>query len=59
LAEKNKNPPIGIMRREIWREKAVQDRVQGILEAMKRYAESKIPIPIEWVEELREHLGIE
>lgn len=45
-----KKPPLGIMPRNIWEEQRVDD----ILEAMKRYSLEEVPIPNEWVEELKE-----
>lgn len=43
-------PPLGL------RPKYIHDktRIKEILDAMKRYSEQRFPIPIEWVEELKE-----
>lgn len=43
-------PPLGIMPHKIW----VELRVQDLLEAMKRYSESNMVIPREWIEELQQ-----
>ena len=43
-------PPFGL------KPKYIHDktRIREILDAMERYSEQRFPIPIEWVEELRE-----
>ena len=43
-------PPLGL------KPKYIHDktRIREILDAMERYSEQRFPIPIEWVEELRE-----
>ena len=41
-------PPLGIMPHDIWIEKRIQD----LLEAMRRYSEANMVIPIEWIDEL-------
>lgn len=43
-------PPLGL------KPKYIQDkaRIKEILDAMERYSEQRFPIPIEWIEELRE-----
>ena len=45
-------PPLGLRPR--W----VHDgeRIRDIFDAMERYSEAGIPIPIEWLKELREYL---
>ena len=43
-------PPLGLKPKYI-HDKA---RVKEILDAMERYAYQRFPVPIEWVEELRE-----
>ena len=43
-------PPLGLKPKYI-HDKA---RVEEILDAMERYSYQRFPIPIEWVEELRE-----
>lgn len=47
-------PPLGIMPRQIWEEKVVRERVAALLDAIERYSKAGQPIPIEWVEELKE-----
>ena len=47
-------PPIGLMPRYIHRSKRIVD----IFGAMERYAEAHQPVPPEWVDELRELVGI-
>lgn len=42
--------PIGVVPQDIW----LKQRKQEILDAIKRYAESGIVIPVEWVKELKE-----
>lgn len=43
-------PPLGL------KPKYIHDktRIKEILDAMERYSEQRFPIPIEWIEELRE-----
>ena len=48
----NKKHPIGIMPKWAYEEK----RIFEILEAMKRYSEEDISVPIEWVKELEERV---
>lgn len=43
-------PPIGLKPKWLWE----QERCGDIFDAMERYSESKLAIPVEWVEELRE-----
>lgn len=43
-------PPLGLTPKLIHNKK----RVLEILDAMERYSEQRFPIPIEWVEELKE-----
>ena len=45
-------PPMGIMPRKYW----IENRVQDILESIELYRRSKYIIPIEWVDELSDHL---
>ena len=45
-----KEYPLGIEPRVIWKSKRIND----ILDAMERYATAKVPIPVEWVEELKD-----
>lgn len=47
---KIKEPPIGIMPRAIWEDKRKRD----IVNAMKRYADEGVPIPLEWIDELND-----
>ena len=53
--ENIKKPPIGLKPRYIWE----CERKLEIFEAMRRYSEAQMPIPIEWIEELKNLLGIE
>lgn len=43
-------PPLGLMPKFIHDKK----RIIEILDAMERYSYQRFPIPIEWIEELRE-----
>ena len=43
-------PPLGLRPKYIHN----KTRIKEILDAMKRYSEQRFPIPIEWVEELKE-----
>lgn len=49
-AIKGYEPPLGL------KPKYIHDktRIREILDAMERYSEQRFPIPIEWIEELRE-----
>jgi len=49
-------PPIGIMPRNIWRDKVTSERVNALLDAMERYADAGKSVPLEWLKELRELL---
>lgn len=42
-------PPIGLKPRELYEE----ERINDILAACSRYSCAKLPIPIEWVDELK------
>ncbi len=43
-------PPLGIMPKDLWQEK----RMKAIKEAVGRYFDSNIKIPIEWIIEYNE-----
>jgi hypothetical protein len=43
-------PPLGIMPRDIWERKRMND----LLEAMLRYVEHGLPFPDKWLEEFSE-----
>ena len=45
-------PPLGIVPRTFW----IENRADDIMEAIERYRRGKYIIPVEWVEELAEHL---
>lgn len=45
-------PPVGLKPKWIWE----RERCGDIFDAMERYSESKLAIPVEWVEELREYV---
>lgn len=45
-------PSSGIMSYRYW----IENRVDDILEAMEQYRRGKYIIPVEWVEELAQHL---
>ena len=45
-------PGFGIMPKYIW----IENRIDEIFDAMWQYREGKYIIPIEWVEELVDHL---
>lgn len=45
-------PPLGIVPRKFW----VENRADALMEAMERYRRGKYIIPVEWVDELAEHL---
>ena len=51
-----KASPLGLMPYDIWHEKVVLNRMHEIMAAMQRYTEAKLPVPVEWVKELREHI---
>lgn len=53
--ENIKKPPIGLKPKYIWE----CERKLEIFEAMRRYSDAQMPIPIEWIEELKNLLGIE
>ena len=52
LRPRKEAPPLGVMPRNYW----IENRVDDIHEAMERYRRYKYIIPVEWVEELAEHL---
>jgi len=45
-------PPLGLVPRKFW----IENRADDILEAMERYRRGKYIIPVEWVDELADHL---
>lgn len=52
--DKIEKPPIGLEPR--WAHDG--RRKVAILEAMERYAKAKLPIPLEWIEELEDLLSL-
>ncbi len=50
MIDGTKKPPKGLTPRNTFYAKRKKD----ILNAMKRYSEVKIPIPVEWIDELME-----
>lgn len=53
IDEEQSMPIVGIKPRYVLRE----ERINEILCAMERYSEAHIPIPVEWVDELRDWLS--
>ena len=49
-SEEIKKPPLGLKPRWIHE----QQRRQEIISAMERYSNADVPIPMEWIEELKE-----
>lgn len=49
----NKKPPIGLMPHKFW----VEERIQNILDAIDRYIQADMKIPIEWIEEYNKLKG--
>ena len=47
-------PPIGLMPKEIWETKRIND----IFDAMERYSKANQPIPIAWIFELKQLFGM-
>lgn len=47
-------PPIGLMPRTIHE----LGRIADIIEAMERYSKAEMPIPCEWIEELKDLLKL-
>ena len=47
-------PPLGLKPRFISEAQYKNDRINDILNAMERYSDNNMVIPIEWVTELRE-----
>lgn len=48
-----KRPPLGLKPRKHHE----LDRTQDIIDAIRRYMEKDMPIPIEWIEEYNELVG--
>jgi hypothetical protein len=49
-----KKPPLGLTPKWIRRKEFDQNRANEILEAIQRYRQADIYIPVEWVDELKE-----
>lgn len=47
-------PPLGLKPR--WLHE--KQRIEEICDAMERYAQTRIPVPVEWIAELRDLLKI-
>ena len=47
-------PPLGLMPKSIYEAQIMLERMNMIVDAMKRYAAVQKPIPVEWIEELEE-----
>lgn len=45
-------PPLGLMPLNIYKQQCDQQRLRDIFSAMERYSKEKLPIPVEWVNEL-------
>lgn len=52
-------PPIGIIPRSIFEEKIHNERVSSLLAAMQRFSKFGSVIPVEWINELADRLGIQ
>ena len=47
-------PPLGLSPRNFW----IEQRAWAIVEAMERYRRDGLTIPLEWADELAEHLKV-
>ena len=47
-------PPLGLIPKSIYEAQIMLERMNMIVDAMKRYAAVQKPIPVEWIEELEE-----
>ena len=45
-------PPLGLTPLYLYKEMAEESRMRELFDAMMRYSEKKVPIPVEWIEEL-------
>lgn len=50
--QSSQRPPLGLMPEHAFIALASQQRLQQIIDAMKRYSEAGMTIPLEWIEEL-------
>lgn len=46
----NSEPPLGLLPRRLW----IEQRVTDILQAIDRFSKDTKPVPIEWINELKE-----
>ena len=49
-------PPLGVEPKWAWHDRTVRERIKALRGAIARYLEAGRPTPVEWVEELNEHL---
>jgi hypothetical protein len=50
--DSSERPPLGLMPEQAFIALAAQQRVQQIIDAMKRYSEAGKSVPMAWIEEL-------
>lgn len=49
-------PPLGLRPRKYFELEVKQNRINEIIDAMSRYSQANKPIPIEWIDELRQYI---
>jgi len=52
MARELNKPPLGIIPRQLYEEGMLNDRIDGIIQAMSEYRRQKYIIPVEWADEL-------
>lgn len=50
--------PIGLIPQKFYDEKVNKDRIHDIVNAMGRFSEAKVEIPIDWVEEFNARIKL-
>lgn len=55
LAERTEKPPLGLKPRGAW----IELRKIEILQAIRRYSDRGVAVPVEWIDELAELLEID
>ena len=52
----SEKPPLGLMPEHIFNHIQNTERINEIIQAMKRYSEAQRPIPTVWIEELERRI---
>lgn len=53
-----KKPPLGLMPFDIWKKSLFEKRIYDIFDAMRRYSNENVAIPVEWIDELERAMNV-